>query len=178
MSAKITKDFSGLEQLRLTLDSFGQDIGLGGGMSISVGFVGRNGRVTYKNGTTVATVALYNEFGTKNADGSVRTPARAFMRHTMETRREEIATFTARIWTRLLAGKIAPLDSQKLIARFTARLIRNSILTAVSWAKKNADSVIKRKGRNAPLRDLELMLRSVSWAVTSTTGAVLAQGKA
>lgn len=150
-------------------------------MVTSVGFLGADGQFRYETGVNVATVAMWNEFGTKNSDGSTRNPARAFMRQALVVGQEQIAAFSAKAYARMVVMEISALETQKAIAKFVALMVRDSIATAIRWAKPNRPSTVAKKGRNQPLQELGILLRSVGWEVRASTiggaqGAVLARG--
>lgn len=122
------------------------------GRQVKVGFLEG---ATYPDGTPVATVAAWNEYGTG------RSPSRPFFR-TMITRRKPT-------WGRELAAilKAVQLDGAKaldLLGQRVEEQLRASISTG-NWAP-NAPATIAAKGAGkAPLFDTKVMFRAVGHEV-------------
>lgn len=119
--------------------------------SVKVGFLEG---ATYPDGTPVAQVAFWNEFGTSKA------PPRPFFRTTIAENSEE--------WADRL-GKAAAhyeYDGSKALNAMGV-IIQEDIQQSINeWTDPpNAASTIAQKGINAPLRDTMHMLRSVDYEV-------------
>lgn len=143
-------------------------------MALTIGFQGASGLVKYETGINVATVALYNEFGTQNMD------ARGFMRRSIAQNLGEIkAEFVAQIAKVVMLEQTA-IQAMVTMGRFLAGLMKKSLDTAASWAVGLRQSTIDAKGHDIPLFETGLMRDSISWAVRKggVGGSILRQGKA
>ena len=133
------------------------------GLSLTIGFQGESGGQLYPTGVNVASVAMFQEFGTKTI------PQRAFLRSTFFERRDEIERILADAFGDALTNT-APTLSPAINAMATAgrkivRLVERKINTSTGWAKANAPSTVAKKGFDFPLHETDLMARSVTWAV-------------
>lgn len=137
---------------------------------VTVGFQGQSGTQLYPTGVNVATVALYNEFGTQDI------PARSFIRGAINSARRSIAKFIARQYKRVFELKSTAEDALTEIGKFIAKKVKRRIDRAHKWAKRNAPSTVAKKGFNYPLHDTEKMLESVSWAVRNEQGSIIRMG--
>ena len=109
---------------------------------------------TYPDGTSVASVAAFNEYG----DPARGRPPRPFMRQTIEREREG--------WGKTLAAGLRMNDYNAaaglgVLGEDIAGAIRETISQFDS--PPLALSTIARKGFAKPLVDTGMMLRSVSW---------------
>lgn len=115
----------------------------------------------YRDGTPVAAVAAWNEYGTENRDGSVHTPSRPFFRKAVRVMRKSIRSHL----------RLAMLHSKGIVDRRTAagvgligqRVLQQSIRSG-NW-EANAESTRKRKKSSRPLIDTGLMRRSATYKV-------------
>ena len=108
----------------------------------------------YPNGTSVAQVAFWNEFGTK------RAPPRPFFR-------TAIAKKSAS-WGTILAKGMAyyKMDSAKALAALGTQMQSDIRESLVNWTTPpNAPSTIARKGFNKPLIDTGVMQRKIDYKV-------------
>lgn len=109
---------------------------------------------TYPDGTRVAAVAAYNEYG----DPACNRPPRPFMRQTIEHERDG--------WGKTLAAGLR-MNNYKAEAGLGA--LGEDIAGAIRETITQFDSpplspcTIARKGFAKPLIDTGMMLRSVSW---------------
>ena len=143
-------------------------------MALTIGFQGASGLTKYETGINVATVALFNEFGTQNM------PARGFMRRSIAQNLGEIkAEFVTQIAKVVLLEQTA-IQAMVKMGRFLAGLMKASLDSAASWAVPLAPSTIEGKGHDTPLIETELMRDSITWAVRKggVGGSILRQGKA
>lgn len=119
--------------------------------SLDVGFMAG---ATYPDGTPVAQVAFWNEFGTN------RTPARPFFR-TMIAKE-------SKGWPELL-GKAAvhtSYNTRKALSLIGEKINDDLKTSIVNWQDPpNAQSTVDRKGFNDPLIDTGDMLRSTTYNV-------------
>lgn len=150
-----------------------------GELELTIGFQGDSGAAIHPLAKVpVATVALYNEFGTIDA------PARNFLRATMFERREEIVALYAREAGRVAMGKAQPVEALSRVGEAIAEMVREKIAAADQWATPNAPSTIAKKGHAQPLLGGSLadgvtggtLRRSVSWAVRRG-GAIVASSE-
>lgn len=176
MPIKLKK--KGLESLQDTLEELRARV-------LTVGFQGRSGADRYptksgKPGPNVASVALFNEFGTKNI------PARPFLRSSFVGSRgelEKVAEDALRPILRRSRRATAVAGSEHdqafvLLGRGFTRRIKAHIRAARTWAKPNAPSTVAKKGSSDPLRETDRLLKAVSWAIrpNSAKGPILKQG--
>ncbi len=145
-----------------------------------VGVQGQEAAFIYKRGPSVATVGLYNEFGTRSTPTHAGIPARSFVRGALFEHRDEIRAFIANAMADVVLGKKEALDAIAKVGRFVAKLIKTRINTTSHWAKPNAPSTIARKGFDRPLHETERLARSISWSIRdgSENGTVVMRGKA
>lgn len=147
-----------------------------GELFLTIGFQGATALAIYPDRTTpinVATVALYNEFGTQNA------PARPFMRRTITDNMREIQAEAAKNFAKVAALKLSAIDAMDEIGRFVAWKMVKTIDTAHLWAVSNRKSTVARKGHGQPLYETELMQDSITWAVRKggSFGSIVREGQ-
>lgn len=120
--------------------------------SVRVGFMEG---ASYPDGTPVAAVAFWNEFGTSKA------PSRPFFRTTIGEKSGEWADKLGR------AAKNYDFDGAKVL-EFMGGQIQEDIQSSINgWTDPgNAESTIRQKGFNAPLRDTMQMHNSVDYEVS------------
>lgn len=101
----------------------------------------------------VATVALWNEFGTSHA------PARPFMRNTIAEK--------SKYWGEVAAKAAAlPGATTERVLGLVGTVMKDNFVTAiVKWPADNAPYTVARKGFNKGLIHTGLMQRSVDYAV-------------
>lgn len=124
--------------------------------SVSIGFMGG---ATYPDGTSVASVAFWNEFG---HGGKFPAPPRPFFRTMISNNQGK--------WPDMMAKslKSTKLDGQKTLAYMGEEIegeLKQSITDLV--APVLAPATIKAKGFEKPLIDTGQMLNSVTYRVTS-----------
>ena len=119
----------------------------------------------YPDGTPVAAVALWNEFGTRKPDGSTHIPERPFFRQAVKKAEKEVPQLIAR---HIGADLVVDRQLAGLSGEATKSLVQESIKYGSFEA--NAPSTRerkKKKGRGAgspkPLIDTGTMRASVSW---------------
>lgn len=117
---------------------------------LRVGFIDS---ATYPNGTNVATVAFWNEYGTDTA------PPRPFMRNTAAQNKDQ--------WVAMVKALYQTQGAEKALLQL-GEVIQGDISTSITSFNdpRNADYTIKKKGFNAPLRDTMLMARSISYELS------------
>lgn len=128
------------------------------GAIVDVGFFEEDRYGAENSNLPVATVAAYNEFGTRF------NPRRPFM----------ATTFEDGVNQRMLGQKMSLIfKSVMKDGRSTRRLLRDigdlasDLMKAqiITWPGRNSEATIAIKGRNAPLMDTEFMLRSVKFHI-------------
>ena len=151
---------------------------------LTLGYQGPSGQLVYMStsgraGPNLATVALYNEFGTKTI------PARPALRSAIwvhQNRIREILTEAATAVVNSLDG-FSP--SRAVVREFgragheICTLIRLHIQRSRTWAKPNASSTAEKKGFDYPLHETNWWIATkVSWAVRkwAAEGPIIAQG--
>ncbi len=127
-----------------------------GSISYSVGFFPK---AKYGDGTQVALVGLWQEFGTRAADGSVLVPERPFFRSTRKPFQKEIRRLTIKL--RNPQTKLMDKKSVGKIAEVHVGVIKEKIQAIKS--PPNAPETIARKKSANPLIDTGLMFQSVTW---------------
>lgn len=129
--------------------------------AVEVGFFAT---AKYPDGLPVATVAAWNEFGTRRPNGRVGTPSRPFMRNAIANAEDGIVEIAKR--------HIDPVDMK--INRGTAQLIgayvQGEIQREIVNLRKppNAEITIERKGGKAnPLINTGTMRTAVTFKVNT-----------
>jgi len=144
------------------------------GLSLTVGFQGQSALTVYEDGeVNVATVAMFNEFGTSNA------PERPFMRRSVSANRNLLSDDAARLFGAVVALRMTAEDALFELGRIMAENMSAQIDGSQRWAIPNAESTIAKKGHDQPLLDIGLMQESISWAVRSGSalGPIIRQGQ-
>lgn len=111
---------------------------------------------TYPDGTSIPTVAFWNEFGT------AKSPARPFFRTAIEAQ--------SGAWAETL-GRAAvhyDYDSGQIMNAMGVKMAEDIQQSIVGWTDPaNAESTIAKKGFNKPLIDTGVMQRAVDFEVIS-----------
>jgi len=145
-----TRVLRGGDKLQRALEQLAQKVDRGG--TLRVGFLEG---ATYPDGTPVASVAQYNEFGTP------RIPPRPFMRNTISEHSHE--------WGPALGKALQASDydtnaALSLVGEGISRQVQDSIRDM--RGPQNAPSTIAKKGFDKPLIDTGHMLNSVGYEVS------------
>lgn len=120
-----------------------------GNVSMRVGIMGDK---TYPDGQFVAMVGYYNEYGTKDI------PTRPFFRATIESNRKVLPDMIASLLRKHDTETAARLVGDHMVGQLS-----DSVQT---WTDPpNADSTIRQKGYNAPLRETKQLARSFSYEI-------------
>jgi hypothetical protein len=143
------------------------------GHVITIGFQGSTALVKYPGGPNVATVAMFNEFGTENM------PERQFMRRTVSANRQKIGAESARLLGQVATLKLGAMEALDQLGRFVAEAMSAQIDQSKRWATPNAPSTADAKGGDQPLVDTGLMQESITWAIRkgSELGPIVKEGK-
>jgi len=142
---------------------------------VVVGVVGPRGQAVHpESDLSVATIALFNEFGTSTA------PERSFLRSAVTEGRDDIARTYQQQVTLVVAGRRDALQALDACGRQAALLVRRKLDRAPEWAVPLSLITIKRKGSTIPLRDTDTMRKAIGWSVREgdENGASLAGGYA
>lgn len=110
---------------------------------------------TYPDGTPVAMVAFWNEYGTKTS------PVRAFFRTTVSDQKKN--------WVLSVQNLMKIHDDPKKVMGLIGEHMRGQIVQSINtWTDPpNAPYTVAMKGFNAPLRDTGQLMRSISFEVGS-----------
>ena len=120
-------------------------------------FVGfQSGEVTDDRGVDIAQIAMFNELGTS------RTPARPFLRMSVDENEDKIKTMCANQLRSLVSGGTAE-RTLRQVGVFGVSLVQEKIGSG-SFAP-NAPSTIRKKGSDKPLIDTGRMRQSVKYVV-------------
>jgi hypothetical protein len=143
-----TKSLSGGDKLKRKLEDIAKSMG---GGAVSVGFMSG---ATYPDGTPVAAVAFWNEFGQRS------TPARPFFRRMIAKESPGWAVTMARI------AKATNYDGAQVLG-IMGEDIKGALQQSINdfQTPALAESTIERKGFSKPLIDTAHMLNSVTYEV-------------
>lgn len=110
---------------------------------------------TYPDGTPVAMVAFWNEYGTKTS------PVRAFFRTTVSDQKKN--------WVLSVQNLMKMHDDPKKVMGLIGEHMRGQIVQSINtWTDPpNAPYTVAMKGFNKPLVDQGIMMRSISFEVGS-----------
>ena len=125
--------------------------------AVDVGFISH---AKYPDGTTVASVAAWNEFGTERK-GQTHVPERPYFRNALRGAEPELAEVIAENIdprTMALDATTAGKMGQHMVGR-----IERSITTL--RAPPNAPATIKAKGSNNPLVNTRVLVQHVTYRV-------------
>lgn len=110
---------------------------------------------TYPDGTPVAMVAFWNEYGTKTS------PVRAFFRTTVSDQKKN--------WVLSVQNLMKMHDDPKKVMGLIGEHMRGQIVQSINtWTDpKNSDYTVRMKGFNKPLVWSGQLMRSISFEVGS-----------
>lgn len=125
---------------------------------VKVGYpVGKN---PYKDGQTVADIALYNEFGTER-NGKPAIPARPFFSQAFDKNREELDKLISELYSKIIGLRLGVSQGLDLVGVFMVGKIRNEINQLRE--PPNDPKTIKRKRSSNPLVDTGHMKNSTTF---------------
>lgn len=152
---KVTTSFTGGIRLAALLRKTRQRVGPG--FNIKMGF---DANARYPDGTSVAKVAFWNEFGTPNAKHPI--PPRPAIREWLATYGPTWGPATAKL---LKKNNYDALTTAKQVGEgMKGQLVK----TYVAFSDPpNAPATIARKGFNKPLIDTALLIRSIDYEVVT-----------
>ena len=122
-------------------------------LEVAVGFQGDE---AYEDGTSIAQVAAYSEFGTSDI------PERPFMRQSFENHQPELQAMCEEALATVANGG-SPEDALNKIGVLARGLIQEEIVNG--GFAPNAPSTIKKKGSSQPLIDTGTMRQSVNYRI-------------
>lgn len=125
----------------------------------------------YPDGTQVALVGLYLEFGTE------KMVALPFMRTTLFANSLAIERLWAEHVSLVIAGRQTPVAAMSKMGAAIARMTVDSILNSTAWARQLRPATIAAKGHGIPLQDTLKLSRSIQWLVRDRGGRIAARGK-
>ncbi len=120
------------------------------GAFTAVGFFSED---KYSGGANIASIAFFNEFGTKNI------PERSFIRAWIDNNKSRIRKFKIKLLDKLYKRQINAEQALKLLGEFAQGGIKKYIIDLRTPG--NADSTVAKKGSSNPLIDTGRMLNSV-----------------
>ena len=109
---------------------------------------------TYPDGTPVAMVAFWNEYGTK------RSPVRAFFRTTVSEQKKN--------WVLSVQNLMKMHNDPKQVMGLIGVHMQEQIVQSINtWSDPpNSAYTIAKKGFDKPLVERGIMMRSISWEVS------------
>ena len=114
-----------------------------------------------KGNPPIAMVAFWNQFGTRNSDGTERIPERPFMSTAFDEIRRDLEKELEWALEDIIDGKATPYKAIDRAGKYLAKNIKKKI---VEWKiPRNADSTIAKKGFDDPLIETRRMLNSVKF---------------
>ena len=129
-----------------------REAGKGGVKGVKVGFFST---ARYEDGTPVAAVAAWNEFGTETI------PERPFFRNALAESERGVSNILAK-----------GIDTKKMVVdeRLAGRVgayVQGKIRDSITALKEppNAPETVRRKGSSNPLLDTDTLRNSVDWEV-------------
>lgn len=103
-------------------------------------------------GVSIALLATWMEFGTKNADGSVHVPARPGLRTGVEQNKKAIQKQLRRSVSDLIDDRVkSPTEALEAVAEVVKTGLRKTWSSAREWAEPLAISTARAKGHDQPL---------------------------
>jgi phage gpG-like protein len=132
---------------------------------LSVGILQPEASIVYKSGATMGQIAEWNEFGVPR-DSGTRIPARPFMRQTFRKKKNIDIAIKGMSVKGSKAMSNPTHIPQVILGAVGKSLAAEMKRTIRAFDKpKNADSTIKKKGKDDPLVESGLMMNSVRYEV-------------
>lgn len=133
-------------------------------VDIAIGFpMGKATSIQYPNGTPLIDVAVYNNYGTFNEDGSVHIPARPFMDIGGFKASLEIKPLVKMLAKKVLEGKTTLHVAANILGAKAAAIMKNTIRDLDE--PPNAPATVAKKKSANPLVDTGLLMQSVTWEI-------------
>lgn len=128
-------------------------------MEVRVGY--QAGEAADDDGVDMCDIAMWNELGTS------RSPARPFLRQTVENNESKINAFCSREAKKIFEGGTAEQCLEK-IGTFMKGLVQKTIRDGEF--EQNAPSTIRKKGSDHPLIDTGRLRQSVNYHIKERGG--------
>lgn len=112
---------------------------------------------------TVIQIAVWNHFGTTNADGSWRVPPRPFITSWFDAHEGELRKKLVILMRSVIAGKRTREEILNLMGQYCVGQIQQEIADGVP--PPNAPSTISKKGSSTPLVDHGVLRSSISYDI-------------
>jgi hypothetical protein len=116
------------------------------------------------DGVTMVKKAIWNEFGTRNKDGSVRIPERPAFRIAMRTGRERFVRLNKINLFKILHGQATMGVALGQLGAMGAGEVKR-VIRASEGIEPNAPYTIAKKGSSKPLIDKGQLIQSITWQV-------------
>lgn len=131
---------------------------------IAIGFPrGKATSTLYPDGTPVVDVAVWNNYGTYNEDGSVAIPARPFLDTGAMSAVQETKNMRKALIREVRNGRIDQEVAANMIGAKASAIVKRTIR---DWKKPpNAPSTIAKKKVDNPLVDTGLLMKTVTWDI-------------
>ena len=130
-------------------------------LQVRVGF--QQGKAQSDEGVDMADIATFNEVGTAHS------PARPFMRQSVDSNTSAINAVCRAQIQKVARGGTAE-QALNAIGEMQKVFIQDTITRSKEWAEPNAESTIKKKGSDVPLVDKSQMLQSVEHVIVPKGG--------
>lgn len=150
MAFRITDNDKGYKELVARVFGFGRP-------KITVGVHEKDGGAEHGEGTTIADVATWNEFGA----GSI--PERSFLRAWFDENQERIKEVIKRLLADVIAGKISEDVALERLGLWMQADIQKRIAQGIP--PPNAASTIAAKGSSVPLVDTGQLRSAITFEV-------------
>ena len=148
-SSKVTRTTS-LSKLKKSLKK----------VTIKVGLPKTTGATVHQDGEeTVATIGMYNEFGTSSI------PERPFIRSTMQKEAKNIKKLFAKETKKILRGEQTPKNMMGIVGEYTSGQIKRTIVELKD--PPNSDFTVAKKRSSNPLIDSGQMIQSITYEVAN-----------
>lgn len=113
--------------------------------------------------TTVLNVATFNEFGTKNADGSVHVPERSFIRAWFDQNRALCQKRLKGLLQRVIKGELTEEQALDQFGLWAQGSIQRRMASSIP--PPNADSTVAKKGSSTTLIDTGQLRSSITYEI-------------
>ena len=138
---------------------------------VRVGYIkGTSNPQAEEGGVSCAQVAAWNTFGTRNEDGTVRTPERPFMQQGLTAGKHDMARLNRINLLLCLQGKMGFKQALGQLGGMATGFVKRAIAESKTWALPNAPRTIAAKTRDGkigdqPLKDTGNMEQAATWSV-------------
>jgi len=123
---------------------------------VKVGIVG--GGSQYPDGTSVADIAAFNEFGTDSI------PERPFMRQTIESNSNRIKQTAKKLLTGVVSLKMSKKDALGKLGVLVSGLMKSQIVNG-QFAELSPSTLKKKTPKTKPLIDTGQLRSSIDWEI-------------